>query len=88
MAATDFGRPIVAPPGIPADRLKILREAFLKTMNDPELLAEAKRKNFDITPSTGAELESLAKLVMNQPARSCCAGENFNGAVGHPVARA
>jgi hypothetical protein len=36
-------------------------------MNDPELLAEAKRKNFDITPSTGEELERLAKLVMNQP---------------------
>jgi len=67
MAATDFGRPIVAPPGTPADRLKILREAFLKTMNDPELLAEAKRKNFDITPSSGEELERLAKLVMNQP---------------------
>jgi tripartite-type tricarboxylate transporter receptor subunit TctC len=66
MAATDFGRPIVAPPGTPAERLKILREAFLKTMKDPELLAEAKRKNFDITPSTGEELESLAKLVMNQ----------------------
>ena len=32
LAATDFGRPIVAPPGIPADRLKIFREAFLKTM--------------------------------------------------------
>jgi tripartite-type tricarboxylate transporter receptor subunit TctC len=67
MAATDFGRPIVAPPGIPSDRLNLLREAFLKTMNDPELLAEAKRKNFDITPSTGADLETLAKLVMNQP---------------------
>lgn len=67
MAATHFGRPIVAPPGIPSDRLNLLREAFLKTMKDPELLAEAKRKNFDITPSTGAELERLAKLVMNQP---------------------
>jgi len=67
MAATDFGRPIVAPPGIPSDRLNLLREAFLKTMKDPELLAEAKRKNFDITPSTGEELERLAKLVMNQP---------------------
>ena len=67
MAATDFGRPIVAPPGIPSDRLNLLREAFLKTMKDPELLAEAKRKNFDITPSTGADLETLAKLVMNQP---------------------
>ncbi|HSC40843.1 MAG TPA: tripartite tricarboxylate transporter substrate-binding protein [Candidatus Binatia bacterium] len=67
MAATHFGRPIVAPPGIPSDRLNLLREAFLKTMKDPELLAEAKRKNFDITPSTGAELERLTKLVMNQP---------------------
>jgi tripartite-type tricarboxylate transporter receptor subunit TctC len=67
LAATDFGRPIVAPPGIPTDRLKIFREAFLKTMKDPKLLAEAKRKNFDITPSTGEELEALAKLVMAQP---------------------
>jgi tripartite-type tricarboxylate transporter receptor subunit TctC len=47
--------------------MKILREAFLKTMKDPELLAEAKKKNFDITPSTGEELEALAKQVMAQP---------------------
>lgn len=67
LTATDFGRPIVAPPGIPADQLKILREAFLKTMKDPELLAEAKRKNFDISPSTGEELEALARQVMYQP---------------------
>lgn len=65
-AASDFGRPIVAPPGVPAERVKILREAFLKTMKDPDLLAEAKRKNFDITPSSGAELEALATQVMTQ----------------------
>ncbi len=65
-AASDFGRPIVAPPGVPPERIKILREAFLKTMNDPDLLAEAKRKNLDITPSTGEELEALAKQVMAQ----------------------
>jgi tripartite-type tricarboxylate transporter receptor subunit TctC len=66
LAATDFGRPIVAPPGFPADKAKIFREAFMKTMNDPELLAEAKRKNFDITPTTGEELETLAKQVITQ----------------------
>jgi tripartite-type tricarboxylate transporter receptor subunit TctC len=66
LAATDFGRPIVAPPAIPVERLKILRDAFLKTMKDPELLAEAKRKNFDITPSSGEDLEALAKQVMAQ----------------------
>ena len=66
LAANDFGRPIVAPPGVPPDRVKILREAFFRTMKDPDLLAEAKRKNFDITPSTGEELEALAKQVMAQ----------------------
>ena len=66
MAASDFGRPIVAPPGFPADKTKIFREAFMKAMNDPELLAEAKRKNYDITPTSGEELEALAKQVMTQ----------------------
>jgi tripartite-type tricarboxylate transporter receptor subunit TctC len=66
-AASDFGRPIVAPSGMPPDRVKLLREAFLRTMRDPDLLTEAKRKNFDISPSTGDELEALAKQVMAQP---------------------
>jgi tripartite-type tricarboxylate transporter receptor subunit TctC len=66
LAANDFGRPIVAPPGLPADRLKILREAFLNTMKDPDLLAEAKRKNFDITPTSGEDLANLAREVMAQ----------------------
>jgi tripartite-type tricarboxylate transporter receptor subunit TctC len=65
-AASDFGRPMVAPPGVPPARIKILREAYLKAMSDPELLAEAKRKNLDITPSGGEELEALAKQVMAQ----------------------
>ena len=65
-AANDFGRPFVAPPGVPPARVKILRDAFLKTLSDPELLAEAKRKQLDITPSTGEELQALAKQVMVQ----------------------
>jgi tripartite-type tricarboxylate transporter receptor subunit TctC len=68
MAGSDFGRPIIAPPGVPPDKIKILREAFNKTMADPELLAEAKRKNFDIAPTPGEELEALAKEVVAQPA--------------------
>ncbi len=67
LAATDFGRPIIAPPGVAADKTKIFRDAFMKTMNDPELLAEAKRKNFDITPTNGEELEALAKQVVSAP---------------------
>ena len=67
MAGSDFGRPIIAPPGVPPDKIKILRDAFNKTMADPELLAEAKRKNFDIAPTPGEELEALAKEVVAQP---------------------
>ncbi|HEU4639740.1 MAG TPA: hypothetical protein VFS84_12855, partial [Candidatus Binatia bacterium] len=55
------------PPGVPPDKIKILREAFSKTMADPELLADAKRKNFDIAPTPGEELEALAKEVVAQP---------------------
>ncbi|HEU4343128.1 MAG TPA: tripartite tricarboxylate transporter substrate-binding protein [Candidatus Binatia bacterium] len=64
LAAGDFGRPIVAPPGVPADRVKILREAFDKSIQDPALLADAEKRRLEIDPTTGPEMESLAKEVM------------------------
>ena len=67
LASGEFGRPIVASPALPADKVKILREAFAKATSDPEFLAEAKKKNLDITPTPGDALESLAKEVMSQP---------------------
>jgi tripartite-type tricarboxylate transporter receptor subunit TctC len=67
LASGEFGRPYLLPPGIPAERLKILREAFVKTMADPGFLDEAKRRNLEVKPSTGEELEKLAKEVMAQP---------------------
>jgi tripartite-type tricarboxylate transporter receptor subunit TctC len=70
LASGEFGRPIVAPPGLPAERSKLLREAYEKTMNDPGLRDEAKKKNLDITPTSSAELEALAKEVTAQPRES------------------
>jgi len=64
LASGDFGRPIIASPGIPADRIKLLREAFAKTLRDPELLDEAKKKRLEIDPMAGEELEALAKEVL------------------------
>ena len=49
LAANEIGRPIIATPGIPADRVKILRDAFMKTMNDPELWMTLRRKNSSST---------------------------------------
>ena len=66
-ASDEFGRPIVAPPGVASDKMKILRDAFNKTVNDPALLAEAEKRRLDMDPSTGEELDSLAKDVMTAP---------------------
>ena len=63
LASGEFGRPIIATPGIPADRVKILREAFSKTLSDPALLADAKKRRLDIDPTSAGDLESLAKEV-------------------------
>ncbi|MBI2180789.1 MAG: hypothetical protein HYU31_08225, partial [Deltaproteobacteria bacterium] len=60
----DFGRPLVFPPGVPAERVKILRDAFNKSINDPALLSEAEKRRLEIDPGTGEELEALAKEVM------------------------
>ena len=67
MAGGEFGRPIIAPPGVAPDRMRILRAAFMTTMKDPEFIAEAKSKNLDITPTRGEDLEALAKDVVTQP---------------------
>ena len=64
IASNGFGRPYVIPPGTPADQVKIFRAAFAKTINDPELLAEAKRRKIDIEYTSGEELDRLAKSVI------------------------
>jgi tripartite-type tricarboxylate transporter receptor subunit TctC len=63
----NVGRPFVAAPGTPADRVKLLRDGFGKAMRDPELLAEAKRRDWDAEHQRGEDLESLAREVTNQP---------------------
>jgi len=67
LSSGELGRPIMAPPATPADRIKILRDALVKSMSDPALLAEAKKRNWDIDLLNGEELEALAKEIMVQP---------------------
>jgi tripartite-type tricarboxylate transporter receptor subunit TctC len=67
LASDEFGRPIVLPPGVPADRVKIIRDAFHKTINDPALIAEAEKRRLDLDPEYGEELDKLAKEVMTTP---------------------
>jgi len=62
-----MGRPFMAPPGIPADRAKALREAFDATMKDPEFLAEAKLRGQEVNPVSGAALDQLLAELYATP---------------------
>jgi tripartite-type tricarboxylate transporter receptor subunit TctC len=61
-----FGRPILATPGIPVERVNLLREAYTKMLKDPEFLADANKRQWEINPVTGERLEALAKEVISQ----------------------
>jgi tripartite-type tricarboxylate transporter receptor subunit TctC len=64
-----MGRPYVAPPGIPADRLAVLRRAFEATWKDPDYLAEAQRLQMEIEPMTGDEMQKMLETAYGRPKR-------------------
>ena len=61
------GRPYMAPPGIPKDRLAALRQAFMETMADKDFLADAERTKVEIVPVDGAHVEQLMREVYETP---------------------
>lgn len=67
LASGALGRPMLGSPGIPPDRVKILREAFDKTMKDPDFLAEIKKRKYELEPRRGEDLERVVKESMSQP---------------------
>jgi tripartite-type tricarboxylate transporter receptor subunit TctC len=67
LSGDELGRPMAAPPGVPADRVKLLREAYAMALRDPELVAEVNKSRLDMTPSTGEQIEAVVKEAMNQP---------------------
>ena len=63
LAPQEMGRPIVAPPAIPADRLEMLRKALLATTADKDFLSQAERQGLDIDPISGARVQSLLEEI-------------------------
>ncbi len=62
-----WGRPFVAPPGVPADRVKALQAAFTATMKDPEFLKDAKKQKLEIAPISGEEIGKLMAALYASP---------------------
>ena len=66
-AGQGIGRPFVAPPDLPADRLKMLRDAFTATMKDPEFVADVTKQKLDLEPEDGEHLEALIRKIYATP---------------------
>ena len=66
-APQEMGRPFFAPPDVPADRIKALREAFEKTLKDPAFLAEAERMGVEVQHRGGEGIHSLLERVYATP---------------------
>jgi tripartite-type tricarboxylate transporter receptor subunit TctC len=65
-----FGRPIVAPPDVPADRIAVLRSAFEDAMADQELIEQAKKLGLELGVVRGDELSRMATQIMATPRES------------------
>jgi tripartite-type tricarboxylate transporter receptor subunit TctC len=66
-ANQEMGRPVAGPPGMPADRLALLRAAFDATMTDRQFLADAERSHIDIDTITGAAIDELMARMYATP---------------------
>jgi tripartite-type tricarboxylate transporter receptor subunit TctC len=75
-----FGRPLLAPPGVPAERVAVLRQSFDRTMADAAFLAEAAKLNMDIKPLGGAELQRIAVEVVRAPPEYLARAKELIGA--------
>jgi tripartite-type tricarboxylate transporter receptor subunit TctC len=66
-AQLEFGRPFVAPPGVPAERVAALRKAFTDALKDPGFVAEIDKMKFELDPRSGEEVQALVEKLFNAP---------------------
>jgi tripartite-type tricarboxylate transporter receptor subunit TctC len=66
-SGTLLARPYIAPPNLPADRRKALRDAFAATMKDSQFLEEIQKLGLTISPTSGEEMEHIVGDAYAQP---------------------
>ncbi len=66
-ARLEIGRPFMAPPGLPAERVKALRAAFMATIKDKDFLADAEKEKREITAISGEEVQTLLERISKAP---------------------
>jgi tripartite-type tricarboxylate transporter receptor subunit TctC len=62
-----IGRPLLAPPGVPAERVALLRKALMQVVKDPEFVAEAEKAQLEISPVPGEKLQTMVRDLIATP---------------------
>jgi tripartite-type tricarboxylate transporter receptor subunit TctC len=62
-----MGRPYAAPPGLPPERLQLLRDSFMATMKDPAFLADAEKSKLEIDPVSGEDVQNIVNKTFQTP---------------------
>jgi tripartite-type tricarboxylate transporter receptor subunit TctC len=82
LSPMDMFGPIVAPPGVPAERVAILRAAYQATMRDPKFLAEAARLKLDVAEVSGDRINMILKTAYGMPPRAITAAREAMNLTG------
>jgi tripartite-type tricarboxylate transporter receptor subunit TctC len=61
------GRPFLTAPGVPQDRVELLRRSFMDALRDPAFLKEAQDIGIDVAPVAGARLQEIVAEIVNTP---------------------
>jgi tripartite-type tricarboxylate transporter receptor subunit TctC len=80
----DFARPYIAPPGLPTDRVKMLRTAFMDTMKDKAYVADAKKLHLDVNAIPGEKVDALIAELYETPQSAV---ERVRKVIGAPAAK-
>lgn len=78
-SSSDIGRPFIAPKDVPADRVKLLREAFNATMKDSKFLADAEKMKLLVTPMTGEDVEKALVEMYKSPPEVVAMAKEISG---------
>ncbi len=77
-----WGRPFLAPPGVPADRAKALQAAFMATMSDPDFVADTQKQKLELAPISGEDVARLISAVVASPQDIVAAATEARESIG------
>jgi tripartite-type tricarboxylate transporter receptor subunit TctC len=77
-SGSDIGRSIVAPPGVPAATVGVLRDAFWETMRDTRFLDEVAKGGVDIVPLAGDRLQDLVGRLVDVSPQIVATAKTFS----------